>query len=79
MKLYATLTELLDEARGKDREIRFIDGENDETVIRFSDLWDRALALLGALQARGMRPGDETTRPASDHTLPADEAKAAIR
>ena len=34
MKLYATLTELLDEARAKDREIRFIDGENDETIIR---------------------------------------------
>jgi acyl-CoA synthetase (AMP-forming)/AMP-acid ligase II/acyl carrier protein len=59
MKLYATLTELLDEARGRDREIRFIDGENDETIIRFTDLWDRALALLGSLQARGMQPGDE--------------------
>jgi acyl-CoA synthetase (AMP-forming)/AMP-acid ligase II len=59
MKLYATLTELLDEARAKDREIRFIDGENDETIIRFEDLWDRALALLGSLQARGMQSGDE--------------------
>ncbi|HSM30699.1 MAG TPA: AMP-binding protein, partial [Woeseiaceae bacterium] len=59
MKLYATLTQLLDEARGRDREIRFIDGENDETVIRFEELWERALALLGSLQARGMRPGDE--------------------
>ena len=59
MKLYATLTELLDEARGRDREVRFIDGENDETVIRFQDLWDRALALLGSLQARGVKPGDE--------------------
>jgi acyl-CoA synthetase (AMP-forming)/AMP-acid ligase II/acyl carrier protein len=59
MKLYATLTELLEEARGKDREIRFIDGETDETIIRFDDLWDRALALLGSLQARGMQSGDE--------------------
>jgi acyl-CoA synthetase (AMP-forming)/AMP-acid ligase II len=59
MKLYSTLTELLDEARGKDREIRFIDGENDETIIGFSELWDRSLALLGSLQARGMQPGDE--------------------
>ena len=59
MKLYATLTELLDEARGRDREIRFIDGEDDETIIRFRELWDRALALLGSLQARGMQPGDE--------------------
>ena len=59
MKLYATLTELLDEARGRDREIRFIDGEDDETIVRFPELWDRALGLLGSLQARGMRPGDE--------------------
>jgi acyl-CoA synthetase (AMP-forming)/AMP-acid ligase II/acyl carrier protein len=59
MKLYATLTELLDDMRGRDREIRFIDGENDETVIRFQELWDRALTLLGSLQARGMKPGDE--------------------
>jgi acyl-CoA synthetase (AMP-forming)/AMP-acid ligase II/acyl carrier protein len=59
MKLYATMTELLDEARSRDREIRFIDGENDETIIRFPELWDRALVLLGSLQARGMRPGDE--------------------
>ncbi len=59
MKLYATLTELLDEARGRDRELRFIDGEDDETIIRFPELWDRALALLGSLQGRGMQPGDE--------------------
>lgn len=59
MKLYSTLIELLDEARGKDREIRFIDGEHDETRLRFGDLWDRAIALLGSLQARGMQPGDE--------------------
>jgi iturin family lipopeptide synthetase A len=59
MELYDTLTELLRNARDKDREIRFIDGENDESVMRFSALWDQANALLGSLQARGMRPGDE--------------------
>ena len=59
MKLYSTLIDLLDEARGKDREIRFIDGKSDETTLRFGDLWDRATALLGSLQARGMQPGDE--------------------
>ncbi len=59
MKLYATLTELFDDVRGRDREIRFIDGEDDQTVIRFAELWDRARALLGSLQARGMQPGDE--------------------
>ena len=59
MQLYETLIDLLRDARHKDREIRFIDGENDETVVRFADLWDRAVALLGSLQARGMKPGDE--------------------
>ncbi len=59
MQLYNTLTDLLVEARGKDREIRFIDGENDESTVKFADLWDRATALLGSLQARGMKPRDE--------------------
>jgi acyl-CoA synthetase (AMP-forming)/AMP-acid ligase II/acyl carrier protein len=59
MKLYPTLIELLDEARTRDREIRFIDGENDESKLGFGGLWDRAAALLGSLQARGMQPGDE--------------------
>lgn len=59
MELYNTLPDLLADARGKDREIRFIDGENDESCVPFADLWDRALTLLGSLQARGMQPGDE--------------------
>ena len=59
MQLYTTLTDLLRDARGKDREIRFIDGENDESIVRFQALWERAVALLGSLQARGMKPGDE--------------------
>ena len=59
MELYNTLSDLLADARSKDREIRFIDGENDESTVKFADLWDRALALLGSLQARGMTPGDE--------------------
>ena len=50
MKLYNTLNELLAEARGKDRHIRFIDGETDESDVRFDELWDRAMHLLGALQ-----------------------------
>jgi acyl-CoA synthetase (AMP-forming)/AMP-acid ligase II/acyl carrier protein len=59
MELYNTLTDLLADARGKDREIQFIDGENDTSRLKFADLWDRAAALLGSLQARGMQPGDE--------------------
>ena len=59
MKLYETMTDLLADARGKNRHIRFIDGEHDESSVSFAELWERALALLGSLQARGMQPGDE--------------------
>ena len=59
MQLYDSLTDLLVEARVRAREIRFIDGEHDESRMSFAELWDRASALLGALQARGMRQGDE--------------------
>lgn len=59
MKLYETMIDLLADARGKDRHIRFIDGEHDESLVTFGELYDRALALLGSFQARGMQPGDE--------------------
>lgn len=59
MELYNTLSDLLAEASNKDRAIRFIDGENDESIVKFADLRDRARTLLGLLQARGMNPGDE--------------------
>jgi acyl-CoA synthetase (AMP-forming)/AMP-acid ligase II/acyl carrier protein len=59
MKLYDTLTDLLGEARTYDRHITFIDGESDESRLAFGDLWERAHALLGALQAKGMQAGDE--------------------
>ena len=59
MKLYDTMIDLLADVKDRDREIRFIDGENDESVISFAELWREALALLGSLQERGMQPGDE--------------------
>ena len=59
MQLYDSLTAILRDAGTKDRSIRFIDGEQDESVLAFADLWQRAVHVLGALQARGMKPGDE--------------------
>ena len=59
MKLHDTLIDLLAEAKDYAREIRFIDGEKDESVLSYHELWDRALALLGSLQARGMQAGNE--------------------
>ena len=59
MTLYDTMTDLLSDARGKDRCIQFIDGQHDTSSVSFGELWGRALALTGSLQARGMEPGDE--------------------
>lgn len=59
MKLYDNMSHILRDARDKEREIRFIDGDKDESVLSFAHLWERALGFLGALQARGMEPGDE--------------------
>ena len=39
MHLYENLTQLLAEARTKDRQIRCIDGDKDESVVEFSELW----------------------------------------
>jgi acyl-CoA synthetase (AMP-forming)/AMP-acid ligase II/acyl carrier protein len=59
MERYDSLTHILKSARDRDREIRFIDGDKDETSLSFRQVWDDAVALLGALQAHGMRAGDE--------------------
>ena len=59
MKLYDTLIEMFADMKDRDREILFIDGEKDESRLGFAELWENALAMLGALQARGLQPGDE--------------------
>jgi acyl-CoA synthetase (AMP-forming)/AMP-acid ligase II len=59
MKLYDTMIDLLEDARSRDRQIRFIDGDDEESVSSFAGLHDAALGLLGALQARGLDAGDE--------------------
>ncbi len=59
MSNYATLIDLLADVRSQDRQIRFIDGEKDESTLSFGELWDEAVGLLGALQRRGMQRGDE--------------------
>ncbi len=59
MQLYATLADLLADARGSDRSIRFIDGADDESVVTFAALWDQAIGFLGSLQQRGLTCGDE--------------------
>jgi len=59
MKLHDNLTAVLREAATRDRCVRFIDGEHDEKTVAFADVWQRASLMLGTLQSRGMKPGDE--------------------
>jgi acyl-CoA synthetase (AMP-forming)/AMP-acid ligase II/acyl carrier protein len=59
MTPYRNLPEILREAAGNDRSVRFISGDKDESVVSTADLWRRASALLADLQSRGMRPRDE--------------------
>lgn len=59
MKLHDSLTAILRDVRARDRVIRFIDGERDESTVTFAELWRRAALMLGALQNLGMKPGDE--------------------
>ena len=59
MKRHETLTEMLEEGRGKNRQIVLIDGESDENKISFSNLWGRARMLLGSMQEHGIQSGDE--------------------
>lgn len=59
MPLQESLIEILAAARQRSRHVRFIDGESDESILTFDEIWIRASRLLGALQARGMTPGDE--------------------
>ncbi|HET6628482.1 MAG TPA: non-ribosomal peptide synthetase [Woeseiaceae bacterium] len=59
MTSYRNLPGILREAAGKDRSIRFISGDKDESVVSTAALRRRAGALLADLQRRGMRPRDE--------------------
>ncbi|MGH8221727.1 MAG: AMP-binding protein, partial [Woeseiaceae bacterium] len=59
MRLHESLADMLDSVAGLDRHLRFIDGEDAESVLTFAALRSRALDLLGALQRRGVAPGSE--------------------
>lgn len=59
MKRQQNLIDLLRDLRGADRSIRFIEGEDKETLVSFDELWTRSRRMLGALQRAGMVAGDE--------------------
>jgi len=59
MTRYNTLDEILPATAREDRQITFIEGENQQRVLSFRRLRQRAIGLLGALQRRGLVAGDK--------------------
>jgi hypothetical protein len=59
MTRYNTLDEILPAAAREDRQITFIEGENQQRVLSFRRLRQRAIGVLGALQRRGLVAGDK--------------------
>ena len=58
MSRFNTLDEMLPAAAREDRQIVFIEGENEQRVLTFRRLRQRAVGALGALQRRGLVAGD---------------------
>jgi acyl-CoA synthetase (AMP-forming)/AMP-acid ligase II len=53
-----TLSELLHGNRGADRSITYHESETGQRVVRYGELYERALGILHHLQRLGARPGD---------------------
>ena len=53
-----TLNEILPADAREDRQITFLEGEKQQRVLSFRRLRQRAVGVLGALQRRGLSPGD---------------------
>jgi acyl-CoA synthetase (AMP-forming)/AMP-acid ligase II/aryl carrier-like protein len=58
MPRFDTLHHLLAANARDDRQITLIEGENEQRLLSFRQLQRRALGQLGALQRRGLKPGD---------------------
>ncbi len=55
---FKTLVDALTQNRSEDRFVGFLNGQDEEKVITFNALYERALGLLHVLQKRGMQQGD---------------------
>jgi acyl-CoA synthetase (AMP-forming)/AMP-acid ligase II len=56
---HETLIEILESNRTADRAIHYLEGENDERIVPFGALHDRALGILRHLQDVGAERGDK--------------------
>jgi acyl-CoA synthetase (AMP-forming)/AMP-acid ligase II/acyl carrier protein len=55
----STLTELIEGNRTAPRAITYLEGENEERKVQFSELYERALGILYHLQKLGAKRGDK--------------------
>ena len=67
MTRFNTLDEILPAAAREDRRITFIDGESQQRTMTFARLRQRAFGTLGALQRRGLGPGDKLVLYVADN------------
>jgi acyl-CoA synthetase (AMP-forming)/AMP-acid ligase II/acyl carrier protein len=56
---HTTLVELLENNRGVDRAVTYVDGESSERRVTYGDTYARALGILHHLQAMGAERGDK--------------------
>jgi acyl-CoA synthetase (AMP-forming)/AMP-acid ligase II len=56
---YTTLVDVLEDNRGADRSVTYVEGENSERRVPYKDVHARALGILFHLQAAGARRGDK--------------------
>jgi len=55
---FKTLVEALQHNRGDSRFVGFINGQEDEKILSFEQLYQRALGVLHVLQQKGLQKGD---------------------
>jgi acyl-CoA synthetase (AMP-forming)/AMP-acid ligase II/acyl carrier protein len=54
-----TLIRILEQNRTLDRNIRYLEGEHEERVVPYGELYERAVGILWHLQKLGAKPGDK--------------------
>jgi acyl-coenzyme A synthetase/AMP-(fatty) acid ligase len=55
---YTTLVEILENNRGVDRAVCYVEGEHAERRVAYADVYARALGILHHLQRLGAEKGD---------------------
>ena len=56
---YTTLVDALEDNRGAERSVTYVEGENNERRVPYKDVHARALGILFHLQAAGAKRGDK--------------------